>query len=448
MQQLHLALIHSVIALGRAAENREALQEQVRQAARAGARLVLAPELAVPGYSWESREAMAACAEEADGPSFRALAPLCREHRLFCGFGIAERDPASGLLFNTALVIGPDGEAALRYRKINAECRWAVPGDPRADNTFATPWGRTGLLICSDSYHALMPRMTALRGADLLLVPANWPPTGPDSLDPPSIWRARALENGMAVAVCNCGGMNGTMDCSQAVSTLIDAQGRVLARTSGKETHRLDVLLPLDEQGRLPGDIRPNRLSGRRPEQALACAAHLNGIRNWAAFHKLPEAGALSLRILPAAAPSPLWEVHDGDLLCRLPCPEEIAAAPAAPVPPFDCGPARIAVLDAALLPHPEHALAQAKSGCDLVVFFLPALDEAGALLARFRTIEGTAVLVSAPEGAALWLPSQGHEMPPVTRRGADGGLLTLDTRLTREKRFQDMIDYPALLRR
>ena len=439
---LRLALIHSVIALGDAARNRAALQEAVHQAGRAGARLALAPELAVSGYSWKNREAIAACAEAADGPTFRAIAPLCREHRLFCGFGIAERDPASGLLFNAALVIGPDGEIALRYRKINAECRWAAPGDPRADNTFATPWGRVGLLICADSYHALMPRMTALRGADLLLIPANWPRAG---IDPVEIWRARALENGMYAAACNCGGMNGDMDCSAALSGLFAPDGMVLAEHSGDRSHCLLADIPLNADGRLPTAARKRILAERRPETALDCALHQSGIQDWTGFHGLPEPGELNLRILPAAGPAPPLERLEDGLRCRPPRAGEAAAAPDAP---FDCGPARIAVLEAALLRHPEHALARAKQGCDLVIFFLERLDESAALLARVRSIEQAAVLALAPEGSLLCPPPKGHEPWRQQRLGPEGGVFTLDTRETRHKRFQDMIDYPGLLRR
>ena len=480
---LHLALIHSVLAHRKTAENREALRDQVAQAARAGAKVVLATELAISGYSYKGREAIADCVETADGPTFQTLAPLCREHGIFCCFGFAERDPANGLLYNAATVIDPKGEIALRYRKINAECRWAVPGDPAADNTFATPWGRMGLLICADTWHALMPRMTALRGARLLLVPANWPVAG---IAPEEIWRVRALENGIHVAVANCGGMNGDMDCTTSVSGLFAPDGAVLSRFSGNRTHCLHVSVPLDASGKLPDSVRKQRLAGRRPESALDCALHQNCIQNWTGFHELPDPGILEIAVHSASQNPPVPKsASSAPCLHLFPKPDQLAPAawpgadrdtlvlcsnghiairgsgtaplrqpwPTAPDAPVDflpwreCGPARFAVLNQTALFHPEQALARAKQGCDLLLFFLEQVDEATALLARIRSIEQTAVLACSPLGSVLCLPPKGHDPWQEWRLAAEGGVFHLDTHETRQKRFQDRIDYPALLR-
>lgn len=175
--------------------------------------VVLAPELAVSGYSFADYRDMAPYAETADGPTLTAVAHLCALYGMYACIGLAEMDPLSGILYNSAFVVDPNGSIVCRYRKINAEFRWACPGDPTQDNTFDTPWGRIGVLICSDSYHSLMPRVTALRGANLLLIIANWPPTG---LNPVEIWRARAMENGVFVAACNRTGQDLVMDCSRA----------------------------------------------------------------------------------------------------------------------------------------------------------------------------------------------------------------------------------------
>ena len=188
MPSLKLALLHSAAAHKQTDANRAQLLALFRRACDAGAQLIAAPEMAVSGYSFNSRRDIAPYVETGDGPTLTALAQLTREYGVYACIGLAERDPRTSIFYNSAFALDPQGEVVCRYRKINAEHRWACPGNPLADNTFATPWGRVGLLICSDSYHSLMPRITALRGADLLLIPANWPPTG---LDPREIWRAR-----------------------------------------------------------------------------------------------------------------------------------------------------------------------------------------------------------------------------------------------------------------
>lgn len=510
MNILHLTCIHAAIRHGEPDCNREVLQHELHQAGKAGARLVVAPELALSGYAFTSREEILPLAETADGPTFQALAPLCREHGLFCCFGFAERDRASGLLFNSAAVIDPEGRLVLCYRKINAECRWASPGNPYADNTFASPWGRMGVLICSDSYHALPPRMTVLRGADLLLIPANWPLLCPRSgIDPLDIWRARALENGCYVAGCNRGGMDKTMDCRTAVSALIDRQGNLLHSMTGESTRQLHAHIALDKERRLPGQERLRRMAGRNPGAALGCALHLGGINGWSDFHQLPPAGTLAVHFhgpdhgvykeSETAAPtdstcSSVFELHlfaareqvqaestMAGLHDRIRSGQAMAilcsgidgpdAAPVQiyggeqeqrpclflmdedrpPAPPLvvHCGPARIAVLPPAALYHPENILACAKQGCDLAVVFAPGFDARLRLLAGVRTIEQVAIVLCAPDGAALWLSPQGHERWQELRAGREGrgNCVLLDTRLTRTKRFQDLIDYPALLR-
>jgi predicted amidohydrolase len=79
-----------------------------------------------------------------------------------------------------------------------------------------------------------MPRITALRGADLLLIPANWPPSG---LDPVELWRARAIENGFFVAGCNRTGIDLKMDCRPGNPASIPPGGQLLREKS--ETSRI-----------------------------------------------------------------------------------------------------------------------------------------------------------------------------------------------------------------
>lgn len=510
MNNLHLTCIHAAVRHGELAYNRKSLQHELHLAGRAGAQVVVAPELALSGYAFNSREEILPLTETAEGPTFQALAPLCREHGLFCCFGFAEQDRASGLLFNSAAVIDPEGRLVLCYRKINAECRWATPGNPYADNTFATPWGRVGVLICSDSYHALMPRISALRGADLLLIPANWPLLCPHSgIDPLEIWRARALENGCYVAACNRGGMDTSMDCRNAVSALIDPQGRLARSMTGDHTRQLHARIPVDKNQRLPEQQRLRRLASRNPQTALSCALHLGGISDWSNFHQLPPAGTLAVyvhgsthaasiqpeRMMQADSLYPPPQLHlfvvqdQGQVRATMAALYERIHAEQAmaivcsragglgaasvqafggqqelgpylhfmdedqpPEPPLvvHCGPARIAVLSLAALYHPENILACAKQGCDLVVVFVASLSEKTRLLAGVRTIEQVAITLCAPDGASLWLPPHGHQrwqQLSFGREGQDDTVL-FDVRLTRNKRFQDMVDYPVLLRK
>jgi nitrilase len=73
--------------------------------------------------------------------------------------GVTERDPRRpGTLYNALLYHGPDGELALRHRKLvptNHERLVWGPGDGGGLETVETPYGRLGGLICWENYMPL-----------------------------------------------------------------------------------------------------------------------------------------------------------------------------------------------------------------------------------------------------------------------------------------------------
>lgn len=112
--------------------------------------LLVLPEMAATGYLFDSPEAVRIVAEPTDGPTFQALAPMARRHRLWLVAGFAERD--ADRLFNSAMVINPDGELAFTYRKtllFEADEIWATPGDT-GYRRFETEMGDFGVGICMD----------------------------------------------------------------------------------------------------------------------------------------------------------------------------------------------------------------------------------------------------------------------------------------------------------
>jgi predicted amidohydrolase len=496
MPSLKLALIHSTADHKQPERNRAHLLELFQRAGDAGAQMAIAPELAVSGYSFTSRQDIAPYTESADGPTLSALADLTRSYGLYACIGLAEHDPRSAILYNSAFVLGPSGALVCRYRKINAEYRWACPGNPREDNTFATPWGRMGVLICSDSYHSLLPRITALRGADLVLIPANWPPTG---LDPREIWRTRALENGVYVAACNRTGRDLTMDCRQGPSAVFAPCGTTLLDRSSPESQLLLVDLPLNDQQRLDPVTRQQRLQSRQGMEIGDCYLNLVGIADLTAFLRLPPPGPLPLccpvapsveqalaaleTLLSAATEATLIVLPAGryddvalDRIAALcvrsgstviltrtgpeagPCwcsggqgvetrtwTAQGSAVSALPI--VDCTAARVLLAPMAVLRHPEPVLAGAKQGCDLAVASETFLSDEDRLIAGARTIDNVAVAVCARNRAGVWMTPEGHQRweEQLAEPGQQCRYL-LDTTRTRKKRFQDRVDFDCLL--
>jgi nitrilase len=153
----------------------EKLAGTAAEAAANGARIVVFPEAVVPAYpssvwakalaGWAedgAKEAFALLAREAvevPGRAERRLGEIARGHELWLVTGVTERDPRrSGTLYNTLLYHGPDGELALRHRKLvptNHERLVWGPGDGSGLETVETPYGRLGGLICWENYMPL-----------------------------------------------------------------------------------------------------------------------------------------------------------------------------------------------------------------------------------------------------------------------------------------------------
>jgi predicted amidohydrolase len=261
-------------------------------AAAGGAQIILAPEMAVCGYSFDSRREISPHVETLAGATIMAVAERARRHGVYICAGLALSRGAGGIFTNSAVLVDPRGRVACRYDKIGAESRWACPGDPGRDNTVQTPWGRLGILICSDTYHGLMPRITALRGADLLLVPANWPPAG---FDPRELWRARALENGIHLAVCNRTGLDRTMDFRSAASCLINPHGEMRFEDASRSGRHFLVDLPLTADGCIDQEHRRRRLTSRRPVHYPDAYLNLEAVSDLTAYYKLPPTERVSL---------------------------------------------------------------------------------------------------------------------------------------------------------
>ncbi|HEX9451438.1 MAG TPA: nitrilase family protein [Burkholderiales bacterium] len=150
--------------------------ELIAQAAQAGARLAVLPELCNTGYVFETREEAVALSEEVpDGPTCKAWIAAARKHSMFLVAGITERE--SGKLYNSAVLIGPEGHIGT-YRKNHlwgAENTIFEPGNLGVP-VFDIGVGRVACAICYDIWFPEIFRLAALQGADLLCVATNWVP--------------------------------------------------------------------------------------------------------------------------------------------------------------------------------------------------------------------------------------------------------------------------------
>ena len=257
--------------------NLTTLESHVRSEVAQGTQLTVFPECFNTGYCFDSLEDAMLLAETVPGPTTERIAKLCKELNTFVVCGMLEKSGAQ--LFNTAVLIGPEGLIG-SYRKIHLPYlgvdRFTTPGD-RPFEVFEANGVRIGMLICYDGGFPEAARVLALRGADIILLPTNWPPGG-DYMAQFSI-NSRAMENGVYFAAVNrVGTENGfrfigkSRICSPvgATMTSIDNDKPGIIRADIDPVAARTKLIV-----RVPGKHMIDRMADRRPEMyGAVCEPH------------------------------------------------------------------------------------------------------------------------------------------------------------------------------
>jgi len=248
--------------------NLERALAMTREAAAGGARLVCLPELFRSRYFCQNEDPDAFdLAESIPGESSRAFEALAAELGITVIASLFERR-AAGLYHNTALVIdGADGVTGT-YRKMHIpddpgyyEKYYFTPGD-LGFRAFDTASCRVGTLVCWDQWYPEAARLTALKGAEVLLYPTaiGWSPAERDALGESQhgaweiIQRSHAVANGCFVVAVNRTGFEPAPGAPQdgndgiefwGQSFVAAPDGRVLARAPAHEEAVLNVTLDL-----------------------------------------------------------------------------------------------------------------------------------------------------------------------------------------------------------
>ncbi len=170
---LRVAAVQFESAPGNKGANLDKVAEFVQQAAQQDVEMVVFPECCITGYWFLrhlSREELTALAEPIfDGPSSQALLALAKESRMTVGAGLIEI-VADDRLYNTYVVAMPDGTCQ-RHRKLHAFVSEFISSGSEY-TVFNTPHGyRAGVLTCYDNNIGENVRITALKGAEILLAP-------------------------------------------------------------------------------------------------------------------------------------------------------------------------------------------------------------------------------------------------------------------------------------
>lgn len=226
--------------------NLKKLDKFAREAAAAGASLVITPEGFLDGYVGNDRDLDKLryfdVAEPVDGPSLRRVRDLARELKIYLAVGFSEK--RGDRVYNSVVIFGPGGELVSRYSKTHCG------GEPHNTEgtefpVVSTPLGRWGTLICLDRQLPETSRILAIKGAQIILNPSY----GMHGEINDVMMRTRAYENAVYVVFVH------PQRC-----LIIDPKGTIIAADNGKGDQIVTGKIILDDR------IGKGPIRARRPE--------------------------------------------------------------------------------------------------------------------------------------------------------------------------------------
>jgi NAD+ synthase (glutamine-hydrolysing) len=177
--KVNLALAQINTRLGDVPANLEKHLALVKEARASGADLLVFPELSLTGYALQDLVSTVSLAADPADPIFKPLLQASQDLDLLVGF--VEEDKRHRFYIAAAYL--SQGQVVHIHRKVYLptyglfdEGRFFALGD--SVRAFDTRFGRAGMLICEDFWHASPPYLLWLDGADLLLLTSASPGRG------------------------------------------------------------------------------------------------------------------------------------------------------------------------------------------------------------------------------------------------------------------------------
>ncbi|MFP4476829.1 MAG: carbon-nitrogen family hydrolase [Desulfatibacillaceae bacterium] len=240
MRSFVVGAVQFDVYLGETERNVERAVQGLNKLKERGARLAVLPEMFTCGFDNEN---LAEHAGQTPGILDR-LAEVAEKLGMVIVGSLPELDDE--LVYNTAHVIGPDGVVAGTYRKVHlfaptGERDYFAAG--KSPKVVDTHLGRLGLVICYDLRFPELCRALTERGADMLVVMAQWPTVRIQHWD--ILCQARAVENQLWVIACNRVGQDGKL-LYGGQSRVVSPWGRLPA-TGGNKSGLLTAEVDLKE---------------------------------------------------------------------------------------------------------------------------------------------------------------------------------------------------------
>ena len=246
-------------------EHRAALAEGIRLAASEGAGLICLQELTLSPYFAVTPDGPGpdrVLPEPIEGgPTLAFAAAMAAETGTLVHASLYEERPGQALGYNTAIVVGPDGDLRLRTRKLHIpvtagyyEDRYFTPGPagPDAYPTLAVAGAKVGFPTCWDQWFPELARAYSLAGAAVLVYPTaiGSEPDHPD-FDTEPLWEkvitANGIANGTFMVAVNRIGYEDPITFYGS-SFISDTYGRILVQAPRDEPAVLVADLDIDQR--------------------------------------------------------------------------------------------------------------------------------------------------------------------------------------------------------
>ncbi len=229
MREITIATVQMKPVLGESEDNLVKMSDFVSKiASQQKVDLIVFPELVTSGYELGVR--FTELAQRVPGPTVNLMAQRAAEFGVYIAFGMVTKEKVESVIFNSGVLVGPEGELLGSYNKIHlrGEERMAFREGFRMP-VIETEIGAVGLMLGWDLAFPEVARSLTLEGAELICTMANWETAQIDE------WRtyvsARALENGLYMAAANRVGEDVTLNFG-GESMIVGPRGKVFASLS------------------------------------------------------------------------------------------------------------------------------------------------------------------------------------------------------------------------
>lgn len=253
--KMRAGIIQFDLRIGDVKRNLATAKRHMIRLARQGVRLVVLPEMWSTGFENRRLQELS----DTTPPILEDLAGLSKRLHLTIIGSLPEKRPDG--VYNTAYVVDRDGSIAGGYQKIHlfsqtGEDRYFRPGHEAV--VAKTSLGPIGLMICYDLRFPELCRCLTLRGANMVVVMAQWPAVRVAHWE--ALLKARAIENQLFVLGANrCGQDSDRVYAGH--SRIISPYGEIIARAGNRPANlRADIDLRLVERTRRQIPCLPERM--------------------------------------------------------------------------------------------------------------------------------------------------------------------------------------------